>query len=66
MEIVGQRAETREEALARLVREHQSALLRLCCLTLRDAELARDAVQETFLKAYGAMSRFRGDSSEKT
>lgn len=59
-------AEAREEALARMIREHQSSLLRLCWLSLRDEELARDAVQETFLKAYGAMSRFRGESSEKT
>lgn len=59
-------SETREEALARLVRAHQSALLRLCYLSLRDEELARDAVQETFLKAYEGLARFRGDSSELT
>ena len=59
-------AETREEALARMVREHQSSLLRLCYLSLRDTELARDAVQETFLKAYEGLSKFRGESSERT
>lgn len=59
-------AESRTEALARLVHEHQSSLLRLCYLSLRDEELARDAVQETFLKAFKAYDRFRGDSSEKT
>ncbi|MCH5287478.1 MAG: sigma-70 family RNA polymerase sigma factor [Christensenellaceae bacterium] len=61
-----QMTETREETLAKLVREHQSALTRLCFLSLRDEELARDAVQETFLKAFEALSRFRGDSSERT
>lgn len=59
-------AETREETLARLVRTHQAALLRLCYLSLRDKELARDAVQETFFKAYEALDQFRGESSEKT
>ena len=59
-------AETREETLSRLVRAHQSALLRLCYLSLRDQELARDAVQETFLKAYEGYHNFRGDSTEKT
>ena len=60
------RTETRKEALTRLVRAHQTALLRLCYLSLRDEELARDAVQETFLKAYEALDTFRGESTEKT
>ena len=58
--------EPRDVALARLIREHQSALTRLCYLSLHDEELARDAVQETFLKAYESLDRFRGESSEKT
>ena len=66
MEKDAQTGEPREVALARLVREHQSALNRLCYLSLHDEEMARDAVQETFLKAYEALDRFRGDSSEKT
>lgn len=38
----------------------------MCCMYLRDMNMAEDAVQETFLKAYNALSSFRGDSSEKT
>ena len=32
--------------------QYGTALLRMCCLYLRDYSLAEDAVQETFLKAY--------------
>ena len=39
----------REQALVQMVNEHQRMLLRLCYVYLRDEELARDAVQETFL-----------------
>ena len=66
MEKDARMGEPREISLARLVREHQSALTRLCYLSLRDEELARDAVQETFLKAFEALDRFRGESAEKT
>ena len=38
----------------------------MCCVYLRDASMAEDAVQETFLKAYRALDSFKGDSSEKT
>lgn len=59
-------AESREERLERLVRMHQGMLLRLCYVCLQDMELARDATQETFLKAYRKLDGFRGSSSEKT
>lgn len=42
------------------------ALLRMCFIQLQDAELARDAVQETFLKAYRKWNSFKGNSSELT
>ncbi|HIS96084.1 MAG TPA: sigma-70 family RNA polymerase sigma factor [Candidatus Ventricola gallistercoris] len=45
---------------------YEKDLLRMCCMYLRDMNMAEDAVQETFLKAYNALSSFRGDSSEKT
>ena len=54
------------EAFERLVNQHQTALLRYCYLYLRDQEQARDAVQETFFKAYRGYRSFRGGSSEKT
>ena len=54
------------EAFERLVNQHQTALLRYCYLYLRDQEQAKDAVQETFFKAYRGYRSFRGGSSEKT
>ena len=55
-----------EARLEELVARYQTSLYRTCCLYLGDAALAEDAVQETFLKAYRALPRFRGESSEKT
>ncbi len=49
-----------------LVEEHQTPLLRLCFLYLHDAQLAEDAVQETFLKALRGWADFRGEASRKT
>ena len=56
----------REERLNRMVIAYEKDLLRLCCAYLTDIELARDAVQETFLKAYRRMDKFEGKASEKT
>ena len=54
------------EQLTRLMREHGDAIFRMCCLHLKDVQLAEDAAQETFLKAYRHLGSFRGDCSEKT
>lgn len=56
----------REERLNHMVLAYEKDLLRLCCVYLRDVESARDAVQETFLKAYRRMDKFEGKASEKT
>ena len=56
----------REERLNQMVIAYEKDLLRLCCMYLKDIDLAKDAVQETFLKAYRRMDRFEGKSSEKT
>ncbi len=58
--------ETTEQTFTDLVNTHQTALLRMCYLNLRDRGLAEDAVQETFVKAYRALPAFRGDSNLKT
>ena len=47
------------DAFATLVEAHQERLLRLCERMLGDAEDARDAVQEVFLKAYRKAADFR-------
>ncbi len=57
---------TAEEHLEKLVNAWHLPLLRTCCALLGDADLARDAVQETFVKAYRALPSFRGECSEKT
>ena len=50
----------------RLMEQYGSSLLRMSALYLKDADLAQDAVQETFIKAYRHLNDYRGESSEKT
>jgi len=56
----------KEETLERMVGLYQLPLLRLCYAYLHDEELAKDAVQETFIKAYRNLGAFRRDASERT
>ncbi len=56
----------RDQAFVQLVETHGDSLLRMCCLYLNDRHLEEDAVQDTFVKAYRSLARFRGDCSEKT
>ena len=49
-----------------LIERYGNDILRLCCIYLGDRQLAQDAFQETFVKAWKALDTFRGDSSEKT
>lgn len=58
--------ENAEQAIEALMIHHGSALLRMCYIYLQDEEMARDAVQETFLKAYRKRDSFRGESRELT
>lgn len=51
------------EAFRVLVERHQGRLFRLAARVLRDDDLARDAVQDAFLKAYTSLRRFEGRSS---
>lgn len=55
-----------QAVLERLMEEYGSNLLRMCALYLKDAALAQDAVQDTFIKAYRRFHTYRGESSEKT
>lgn len=54
------------EAQARLLRELQDPWFRFCQSFLRDAELARDATQETALRFLRQLPGFRGDSQLRT
>lgn len=58
--------ESRENALQRLMEQYEIPVHRMCLVYLRDEEMARDAVQETFLKAYLGLEKFRGECSEKS
>ena len=51
-----------EEMIAR----YGDDILRLCLLYLGDRQLAEDAFQETFVKAWKGRDSFRGACSEKT
>lgn len=55
-----------EKKLEALMEAYGTQVKRLCCLYLRDLYLAEDAAQETFIKAWRAMARFRGECSERT
>src|SRR6184192_1809656 len=58
----------RGDALAyeRLVAENSGDVYALLYRLTTDAEEARDLTQETFLRAFQSIERFRGDSSLKT
>ncbi|MFG0318607.1 MAG: sigma-70 family RNA polymerase sigma factor [Planctomycetota bacterium JB042] len=50
-------------AFGELVRRHQDAVFRVVVRTSRvDRDRAEDLAQETFLRAYQALDRFRGDA----
>jgi RNA polymerase sigma-70 factor, ECF subfamily len=51
------------DAFRTLVERYQGRIHRLALRVLRDEEAARDATQESFLKAFAALARFRGQSS---
>ena len=55
-----------EEKLESLMETYGTQVKRLCCLYLRDASLAEDAAQETFIKAWRSLASFRSESSERT
>jgi RNA polymerase sigma-70 factor (ECF subfamily) len=47
-----------DEAFSRLVEAYQATVFNLCYRMLGDAELAEDAAQETFLRAYRSLAGF--------
>lgn len=55
-----------EEEMERLMAAYGQAVKRTCRLYLKDAALAEDAAQETFLKAWRHWGDFRGECGEKT
>jgi RNA polymerase sigma-70 factor (ECF subfamily) len=49
-----------------LVRRHQQGLIRLCLRFVKDMDVARDVVQDSFIKAYERLSSFEGRASFKS
>ncbi len=56
----------RDAWLEQAMAQWEVPLLRTCYLLLRDAALAEDAVQDTFVKAWRFYGSYRGEASEKT
>ncbi len=61
----GTKTETRD-LMEALIHQHGDSLFRLCFMCLGDRALAEDALQDTFVKAFKALDKFRGDSTYKT
>lgn len=66
MDLVGLDRQQMNDLVTEWMRQYADAILRLCLVNLSDYQLAEDAMQETFVKAYHAFPRFRGDSSLET
>ena len=56
----------RREQINRMVLQYEKEMLKLCFVYLRNLDLAREALQESFLKAYRRFDTYRGEASEKT
>ena len=56
----------RREQINRMVLQYEKEMLKLCFVYLRNLDLAREALPESFLKAYRCFDTFRGEASEKT
>ena len=54
-----------EETLKRLISQYGDSVLRMCCLYLKDYQLAEDITQETFLRVYRKYDLFENRASEK-
>lgn len=52
--------------IGELIDRYGDGVLRLCLMYLGDRQLAEDAFQETFVKAWQHLPGFRGESSVKT
>lgn len=53
-------------SIEEMMERYGDDILRLCLLYLGDRQLAEDAFQETFIKAWRGRETFRGESGEKT
>ncbi len=65
-ELVQRVREGDEQAMNVLVDRHHGAVFRTCAAILSDEDLAADASQNSFLKAFKAVDRFRGEAAFRT
>lgn len=65
MKSVRTRVDVQERTLERLMTEYGDCVVRVCFLFLKDRQLAQDASQETFIKAWRALDSLREDGAEK-
>jgi RNA polymerase sigma-70 factor (ECF subfamily) len=64
--LVAEAARGNRDAFDALVRRYQSRLFQLIRIMTRGDEESEDLVQETFVRAYRAVHRFRGESTFRT
>ncbi|MBR3988312.1 MAG: sigma-70 family RNA polymerase sigma factor [Clostridia bacterium] len=57
---------TKNQMFEKIYSENAQSIKRLCFLYLKDINLAEDATQETFIKAYRKLSSFKHESSVNT
>jgi RNA polymerase sigma-70 factor (ECF subfamily) len=65
-ELVRQAREGLTRAMDQLVERHQAVVFRIVVGILGDSDLAADATQDTFLRAFRALDRFRGEARFRT
>ena len=53
-------SEDKERQLEEWISRYSSAVMKLCFVYLADADLAKDATQDTFVKVWRKMEQFRG------
>ncbi len=66
LELVRRSQSGSREAFSELVRRHQHLVYNVAYRFMRDATLAEDMAQESFVKAYRLLKGFRGDCSFTT
>lgn len=65
-DLVNRARKGEERAVSVLVRRHHDIVYRVVLGIVGDVDLAADTAQNTFVKALGALDRFRGDSAFRT
>lgn len=64
--LVARAREGDEAAFEELVHRHEAEIYRVCRRMLGSREAALDAAQETFVRVFRALGRFRGDAAFRT